>query len=39
MTGSDDAKELAMILRDRIILSHYFKHAGFGNFAENYREG
>jgi hypothetical protein len=35
-TGADDAKHDRSFDPER---SHYFKDAGFGNFAESYREG
>lgn len=35
-TGSNDARRRQSFDPER---SHYFKDAGFGNFAENYREG
>ena len=35
-TGMDDAKHSRSFDPER---SHYFKDAGFGNFAESYREG
>jgi hypothetical protein len=35
-TGADDAKHSRSFDPER---SHYFKDAGFGNFAESYREG
>ena len=35
-TGADDAKHGRSFDPER---SHYFKDAGFGNFAESYREG
>ena len=35
-TGADDAKNGRTFDPER---SHYFKDAGFGNFAESYREG
>jgi hypothetical protein len=36
MTGSNDARRRQSYDPQR---SHYFREAGFGNFAENYREG
>jgi hypothetical protein len=36
ITGSDDARRGQSYDPER---SHYFKDAGFGNFAEDYREG
>ena len=35
-TGADDARHARSYDPER---SHYFKNAGFGNFAEDYREG
>jgi len=36
MTGSNDARRGQSNDPER---SHYFKDAGFGNFAEDYRDG